>query len=530
MCSNGTASTEAINIEVNQSDQQSPLNYLDLNQNQQMQSNFNAKSFSPVQSSSPSTTSSISPAGPPPSIPSINPPLISNVQVLQHQQQTVEFERQQTTFFGLPAGNSNGQMSGLLPLDHYRLQLYNYAMVERLRTSTTHNTNPNTHNIYPPVVPYGSRLALSMSLFHNRVFQPEEPKPQHSYIGLIAMAILSHPDHKLVLSDIYQHILDNYPYFRSRGPGWRNSIRHNLSLNDCFIKAGRSANGKGHYWAIHPANLEDFKKGDFRRRKAQRKVRKHMGLAVDEDGADSPSPPPLTLSPPPHSGILMSNGPHQVYHPQFSGHQWTPQAPINAVAIYSQSTRKRQFDVASLLAPDDDDLDDQNHLTHLHAKRLQLASHHHYHHHHHNHNHHTQEQEDEDIDVVASDDCLNSDLIIDRTSLSPELIQSTSIEHTTERTTERNHDNHPRPSWNTLIQHLPLSMNVVDPRILGRYYGQYMAAAHHHATAAANKRLLSNLSHHHHQQSAAANGNYSPSSPSSNAVGIFQHSDSASAD
>ena len=59
------------------------------------------------------------------------------------------------------------------------------------------------------------------------------------------MAILGAPDKKLVLSDIYQYILDNYAYFRTRGPGWRNSIRHNLSLNDCFVKAGRSANGKG---------------------------------------------------------------------------------------------------------------------------------------------------------------------------------------------------------------------------------------------------------------------------------------------
>ena len=44
---------------------------------------------------------------------------------------------------------------------------------------------------------------------------------------------------------------------------------NNVSL---FYQAGRSANGKGHYWAVHPANVEDFKKGDFRRRKAQRKV------------------------------------------------------------------------------------------------------------------------------------------------------------------------------------------------------------------------------------------------------------------
>ncbi|XP_044736854.1 forkhead box protein L1 [Chrysoperla carnea] len=203
----------------------------------------------------------------------------------------------------------------MLPIDHYRLQLYQYAVAERLR--------------YP--FPFPAPLPC-YPLFP-RALQPEEPKPQHSYIGLIAMAILSSPEGKLVLSDIYQHILDHYPYFRSRGPGWRNSIRHNLSLNDCFIKAGRSANGKGHYWAIHPANIDDFRKGDFRRRKAQRKVRRHMGLAVDEEGADSPSPPPLSVSPPAIAGPS------------------TAVFPASMLAARGTS-RKRQFDVASLLAPD----------------------------------------------------------------------------------------------------------------------------------------------------------------------------------
>ncbi|XP_060536863.1 forkhead box protein L3 [Cylas formicarius] len=206
----------------------------------------------------------------------------------------------------------------LLPIDQYRLQLYQYAVAERLR--------------YPLLNPFPSPLTC-YPLFP-RALQPEEPKPQHSYIGLIAMAILSSPEGKLVLSDIYQHILDHYPYFRTRGPGWRNSIRHNLSLNDCFIKAGRSANGKGHYWAIHPANVEDFRKGDFRRRKAQRKVRKHMGLAVDEDGVDSPSPPPLSVSPP------VVPGPSTAVYPTVPN---------------VRGSRKRQFDVASLLAPDSGD-------------------------------------------------------------------------------------------------------------------------------------------------------------------------------
>ena len=126
-----------------------------------------------------------------------------------------------------------------------------------------------------------------------RIPFPEEPKPQHSYIGLIAMGILSSTEKKLVLADIYQYVLDNFPYFRHRGPGWRNSIRHNLSLNDCFIKSGRASNGKGHFWAVHPACADDFQKGDFSRRKAQRKVRRYLGMNVGMDEEDTPPSSPV---------------------------------------------------------------------------------------------------------------------------------------------------------------------------------------------------------------------------------------------
>lgn len=108
-----------------------------------------------------------------------------------------------------------------------------------------------------------------------------DTKPSHSYIALIAMAILSKPSRKVLLGDIYSYISENFPYYRSKDKSWRNSIRHNLSLNECFIKAGRSENGKGNYWAIHPANVEDFANGDFRRRRARRRVRKsHSALCT----------------------------------------------------------------------------------------------------------------------------------------------------------------------------------------------------------------------------------------------------------
>ncbi|KAI6182799.1 Forkhead box protein D1-like protein [Aphelenchoides bicaudatus] len=100
-------------------------------------------------------------------------------------------------------------------------------------------------------------------------------KPQHSYIGLIAKAILSTKEKRMLLSEIYDYILERYPYFKYKGTGWRNSIRHNLSLNECFVKESRALNGKGHYWTIHPANFADFARDNFSRKHAQWKIKSH---------------------------------------------------------------------------------------------------------------------------------------------------------------------------------------------------------------------------------------------------------------
>lgn len=42
----------------------------------------------------------------------------------------------------------------------------------------------------------------------------QDQKPAHSYVAIIAMAILESSGKKLVLSDIYKYILDKYPYFK----------------------------------------------------------------------------------------------------------------------------------------------------------------------------------------------------------------------------------------------------------------------------------------------------------------------------
>lgn len=82
----------------------------------------------------------------------------------------------------------------------------------------------------------------------NRRYNGEDAqKPPLSFACMIFMAVESSPTKTLPVKDIYEWIMWKFPFYRTAAPGWKNSVRHNLSLNKCFKKVDRSF-GKVSAW------------------------------------------------------------------------------------------------------------------------------------------------------------------------------------------------------------------------------------------------------------------------------------------
>ncbi|CAF5114991.1 unnamed protein product, partial [Rotaria magnacalcarata] len=78
-----------------------------------------------------------------------------------------------------------------------------------------------------------------------------------SYAELISKAITTSAEQRLTLSEIYDWMIKYVPFFRNKvdrasSAGWKNSIRHNLSLHNRFKRIQSEGTGKSSWWIINP--------------------------------------------------------------------------------------------------------------------------------------------------------------------------------------------------------------------------------------------------------------------------------------
>ncbi|KAM4742422.1 forkhead box protein N1 [Anableps anableps] len=188
-----------------------------------------------------------------------------------------------------------------VPVEPYSSLSQSYASYSSMSPMQQVSAKP-----YPSAdQPDSSKYPLqSLSIQPNQEKSAEAlfPKPIYSYSILIFMALKNSKTGSLPVSEIYSFMTEHFPYFKNAPDGWKNSVRHNLSLNKCFEKV-ENKNGntsrKGCLWGLNPAKVEKMQEELHKwRRKDPQTIRRSMAKPEEFDRLLGEKPDRLRSLPP----------------------------------------------------------------------------------------------------------------------------------------------------------------------------------------------------------------------------------------
>ncbi|XP_074660252.1 uncharacterized protein LOC141912764 [Tubulanus polymorphus] len=144
-------------------------------------------------------------------------------------------------------------------------------------------------------------------------------RPPFSYMHLVMLAINSTTDKRMTLQEIYRWIETTFPYFKYHAKaGWKNSIRHNLSLYNIFVREpainadDNNTKSKLSYWTIKTDKVgyrkKNRKPSDTSKKRAPRPIMPNLPHihVMPVTGQSSTSKPYMMLKAtiPGHTPIL----------------------------------------------------------------------------------------------------------------------------------------------------------------------------------------------------------------------------------